>query len=132
VVAGTLQAIEDATRVVARQNLPVDGDWLAIYRQAHSVLNEAVVRIEAGASDDPSSLTFAELRALRDRMIGTKAEETSFQPPAAPAGNDAAELVGFFRTEATKLLDRVERMAAPSPPRPRTGAPSCVRISAMR
>ena len=111
VISGTLQTIEDATRVVARQNLPVDGDWLAIYRQAHNVLNEAVVRIESGGSDDPSTLTYAELRGLRDRMVGTKAEEPSFQPPAGPPGNDAAELVGFFRTEATKLLDRVERMS---------------------
>ena len=110
-ISGTLQTIEDATRVVARQNLAVEGDWLAIYRQAHTVLNEAVARIEAGGSDDPSTLTYAELRGLRDRMIGTKAEAAPFQPPAAPGGNDAAELVGFFRTEATKLLDRVERMS---------------------
>ena len=110
VVAGALQAIEDATRMVARQNLAVEGDWLGLYRQAHGVLNESVVNIDAGGTGDPSSLTYAELRAMRDRLIGTKADETPFQPPAAPGG-DAAELVGFFRTEATKLLDRVERMA---------------------
>ncbi|HYE91695.1 MAG TPA: Hpt domain-containing protein [Terriglobales bacterium] len=111
VVAGTLQAIEDATRTVARQNLAVDGQWLGLYRQAHVVLNEAVARLEAGGAADPSTPAFVELRALRDRLIGARQDETPFQPPAPPAGSDAAELVGFFRTEASKLLDRVERMA---------------------
>ena len=111
VVSATLQAIEDATRMVARQNLAVEGDWLALYRQAHVVLNEAVVRIEGGGSDDVNSATFVELRTLRDRAVGAKREETPFQPPTTPAGTDAAELIGFFRTEASKLLDRVERMA---------------------
>ncbi|HEX6588922.1 MAG TPA: Hpt domain-containing protein [Longimicrobiales bacterium] len=110
VVAGALQAVEDATRTIARQNVAVEGDWLALYRQAHASLNESIARIEAGGAADPSSPPFVELSALRDRLIAARRDETPFQPPAAPAG-DAAELVGFFRTEAGKLLDRVERMA---------------------
>ena len=111
VIAGTLHAVEDATRTIARQNLAVEGDWIALYRQAHAVLNDAVVSIDAGGTGDVGSAGYVEMRALRDRLIGTKADERPFQPPAPPAGNDAAELVGFFRTEASKLLDRVERMA---------------------
>lgn len=110
VVAGTLQAVEDATRTVARQNLAVEGDWLSLYRQAHASLGESITRIEAGGVGDPGSASFAELRVLRDRLIASRRDESPFQPPAAPAG-DAAELVGFFRSEASKLLDRVERMA---------------------
>lgn len=110
VIAGTLQAVEDATRTVARQNLAVEGDWLALYRQAHTVLGESIARVEAGGTADPASASYVELRALRDRLIASRRDETPFQPPTTPAG-DAAELVGFFRTEASKLLDRVERMA---------------------
>ena len=109
-VAGALQAVEDATRTVARQNAAVEGDWLALYRQAHASLGESIARIEAGGAEDPASAAFTELRALRDRLIAARRDETPFQPPSPPTG-DAAELVGFFRTEANKLVDRVERMA---------------------
>lgn len=111
VVSATLRTIEDTTRLIARQNVGVEGDWLALYRQAHAVLAEAVPRIEAGGQADPSAPAFVELRALRDRVVGTRAEETPFQAPAAPPGTEPVELIGFFRTEANKLVDRLERMA---------------------
>lgn len=111
VVAGALRTIEDATRVIARQNLAVEGDWLALYHQAHRVLVEGVGAVEGGGRGDASSPAFVELRALRDRLIGSKADETPFQPPAQPPGGEPIEMIGFFRTEANKLIDRVERMA---------------------
>ena len=112
VVAATLQTLEDATRRIARQNLGVEGDWLALYTKSHAVLGEAVPRIEAGAAADPDGATFSELRSLREQLIGAQAEEPAFQPPAAPyGGGEPNEVLGFFRDEATKLVDRVERMA---------------------
>lgn len=112
VVAATLQALEDATRKIARQNLSVEGDWLAFYTKAHVILGEAVPRIEAGRMGDPAGAVFSELRSLREKLIGAQAEEPAFQPPAAPyGGGEPREVIGFFRDEATKLVDRVERMA---------------------
>lgn len=111
VLSEALRTVEDATRAIARQNAPVDGDRLALYKQAHAVLLEGVQALARGEEASADAAELARLRSLRDSVVSDASVDTPFRPPAAPAGDEPVEVVNFFQTESTKLLDRIERMA---------------------
>jgi len=104
-IAEALQAVDDATRAIARRNIAVDGDWMTLYRAAHDVL--AAADPDQPGVEPPALL---EMRSMRSRLLGGQAEEAP-QPPPAPSTGEPVEVIAFFRTESDKLLDRIERMA---------------------
>lgn len=113
-VAETLRAIDSVSRLVARQDAAVEGDWLQLYRTARDVLAEASMHLLGGAdASEPTTGALQALRTLRDRLHQRYGEPGGAPPqaPRLPTGDVPADVDGFFRSEARILLDRIERMA---------------------
>ncbi|MFW6079271.1 MAG: hypothetical protein ACODAE_06605, partial [Gemmatimonadota bacterium] len=111
-LAETLHVVDEVTRLVARRNPAVTGDWLEPYTAARDTLTWAVPRIRAGESleDGPPAMT--RLRQARDRLVAAHAETTPTEPapPEPPTQEISPDDVAAFRSEAADLLARVRRM----------------------
>src|SRR5688572_16282311 len=64
VVAEALRATEDMTRVIAKLNVPVKEEWLAVFRSARDVLRNAVEPLQRGELP-ATSPALSKLRTLR-------------------------------------------------------------------
>lgn len=113
VVAETLRAIDSVSRLVARHDASVEGDWLQLYRTARDVLANASVHLLEGRDAIEPTGSLHALRALRDRLEQRSGEGSGAATPAPrlPAADVPADADGFFRAEARILLERIQRMA---------------------
>lgn len=110
-VAEALQAIDRICRLIARQDAPVEGDWLELFRTARRVLAESVEGLVAGTppTETPS---LEALRRIRDGLLDRYGVLQEPLRPQVQAGVEPPKNVGdFFRHEAGVLLTRIERMA---------------------
>lgn len=111
-VAEALRAIDRICRLIARQDAPVEGDWLELFRTARRVLAESVEGLVAGTppTETPS---LESLRAIRDGLLDRYGVLQEPLRPQVQAGVEPPKNVGdFFRHEAGVLLTRIERMAS--------------------
>lgn len=116
-VAETIRGLDDITRLVARTNAGVEGEWLEFYRVARDVLGVVSPALTAG-QEAPAVQALGRLRGLRDRLLASSAAEEKRPPraPGVPGTTETTEelpveVVNFFRTEARAILGRIERMA---------------------
>jgi hypothetical protein len=109
VVAETLKTIDDVSRLVARLNVPVLGEWSELYRLARDVLASSVAPLQR-LEDPPATPALAGLRQIRDEILERHGDAA---PAAAPASSapQPADVMAMFRREAVELLARIERMA---------------------
>lgn len=110
-LAEALRAVDEVSRLIARHDAPVEGDWLEVFRLARAVLADVAPALEQGGVPAGPAL-LPELRALRTRLL----ERFGSIPDPRRAGDAAAggrpaDAIDFFRREAGLLLDRVERMS---------------------
>ena len=82
VVAEALRATEDMTRVIAKLNVPVKEEWLAVFRSARDVLKSALEPLQKG---EPLTVTpaLSQLRTLRQELL--ERHGAAEPAPAAPA-----------------------------------------------
>ena len=90
VVAEALRATEDMTRVIAKLNVPVKEEWLAVFRSARDVLKAAVEPLQRG--ENPGSTpALSKLRTLRQELLDRYGEGEAV-PVAAPAAAQPAAM----------------------------------------
>ena len=82
VVAEALRATEDMTRVIAKLNVPVKEEWLAVFRSARDVLKSAVEPLQRGENPGTSP-ALSKLRTLRQELLDRYGEGENL--PAASA-----------------------------------------------
>ena len=98
VVAEALRATEDMTRVIAKLNVPVKEEWLAVFRSARDVLKAAVDPLRRGENPPPNP-ALSRLRTLRQELLDRYGEGDMLAvtgaptPAAAAAGQPAAAAV---------------------------------------
>lgn len=110
-VAEALRAIDRICRLIARQDVAVEGDWFELFRAARRVLAESVEGLVAGTppTETPS---LPALRRIRDGLLDRYGVLQDAPRPQMPAGVEPPKNVGeFFHHEAGVLLARIERMA---------------------
>lgn len=87
VVAEALRATEDVTRIIAKLNIPVKEEWLAVFRSAREVLKAALEPLQKGETPGPSP-ALSQLRVLRQELLDRYGEvagaTTSATPPPPP------------------------------------------------
>ncbi len=110
-VAEALRAIDRICRLIARQDVPVEGDWLELFRTARRVLAESVEGMVAG-TPPATTPSLEPLRRIRDGLLGRYGVLQEPQRAQMPAGVEPPKNVGeFFLHEAGVLIGRIERMA---------------------
>ena len=119
VLSEALTAVDEITRMVARLDVPVTGEWLEVYQLAQQVLVPLVAGLQRGENVSPAP-ALVRLRALREQLIERYgAEEPTRQPPVLTPQDEA----GAGITTVRPPTPAVARPAAPSPPPPRAAAP---------
>jgi len=93
ILAETLTAIDEVTRMVARLDVPVAGEWLEAYNAARDVLEAAAAALEQGAEPLPGA-ALARLRTLRQQLVDRYGVE---EPPRQPSGIDLKHVRDFQR-----------------------------------
>lgn len=94
-VAAAVRAIDEACRLVAHRNLPVQGEWLELFRTARSVLIEASEPLIAGRIPDATT-SLSTLQRLRSRLreegraVPPSTAPTPTMPGRHPAGSRTA------------------------------------------
>jgi chemotaxis protein histidine kinase CheA len=83
-VAETLRAIEDVSRIIVRINVPIKDEWLDVYRCGRTVLENAAPAIARG-ENPPHTTALSRLRTYRQELLDRygSAEEQHANPPAA-------------------------------------------------
>ncbi len=110
-VAEALRAIDEICRLVARQDVAVQGEWLELFRAARAVLSAAVTALSRGDAPDASD-ALAALQRVRLGLLERYGVIRELPRPQIPEGVEPPRNVGeFFRREAGLLLVRIERMA---------------------
>jgi chemotaxis protein histidine kinase CheA len=109
-MADVLRSIDEVTRLVARLNAPVIGDWFEFYRLARDVLAAAVPQLQR-QEEPPETAGLAGLRQLRDQIVARHGAAAAPAAPGATESPASADLEQLFRPEAAGLLARIERMA---------------------
>lgn len=89
VVAEALRGTEDMTRVIAKLNVPVKDEWLAVFRSARDVLKAAIEPLQSGAAPTATP-ALSRLRTLRQELLdrygeGEAVAVTGGPTPAATA-----------------------------------------------
>ena len=113
-IAETIRTVDEITRLVARNDVAVEGEWLEVYRCARDVLAAIVTPLSRGEDPAPNPPALEQLRKLRDRLVERHGRIEESPPPLhVTTGSDElpVEVVNYFRTETAALLDRIERMA---------------------
>lgn len=80
VIAEALRATEDMTRIIAKLNVPVKEEWLAVFRCSREVLKAGLEPLEKGEIPGPSP-ALSQLRVLRQELLDRYGEVAG---PAAP------------------------------------------------
>ncbi len=128
VVAEALRATEDMTRVIAKLNVPVKEEWLAVFRSARDVLKAAIDPLRRGETPGPNP-ALSKLRTLRQELLDRYGEGEavaiiggpSHAPPAALATPPTEDRVSPI---SRAFAPAPEALRAPTPPPARTPAPS--------
>jgi chemotaxis protein histidine kinase CheA len=68
VVAEALRASEDMTKVIAKLNVPVKEEWLAVFRSARDVLKASIDPLQRGETPGPTP-ALSKLRTLRQELL---------------------------------------------------------------
>ena len=92
VVAEALRATEDMTRVIAKLNVPVKEEWLAVFRSARDVLKTSVEPLQRGENPGQTP-ALSKLRTLRQELLDRYGEGEAVPvtaPPTAAAAAPAA------------------------------------------
>jgi chemotaxis protein histidine kinase CheA len=89
VVAEALRATEDMTRVIAKLNVPVKEEWLAVFRSARDVLKAAIEPLQRGEAP-PSTPALSKLRTLRQELLDRYGEGEAVAVTGAPTAAAAA------------------------------------------
>ncbi|HEX6938445.1 MAG TPA: hypothetical protein VF158_03475 [Longimicrobiales bacterium] len=110
-VVETLRTIDQICRLIARQDVAVEDEWLELFRVARRVLGETVEALVAGdvPTATPSQPALRRLRGTLLDRYGVSGEPA--RPQVPPGVEPPRNVVEFFRHEAGILLGRIERMA---------------------
>jgi len=123
VVAETLRAVEDLVRVIAKLNVVVKDEWVAVFRAARDVLSGALEPLKLG-NDPVASPALSTLRTLRTELLeryGDGAAVSVAEPP--PATPSAATSQSIPVTQPESAPPTPTATAQPSPAaQPETGA----------
>lgn len=100
VIAEALRATEDLTRVIAKLNVPVKEEWLAVFRSARDVLKASLEPLQKGEVPGHTP-ALSKLRTMRQELLdrygqgedpATSALATPAAPPTAPPAPPQAPL----------------------------------------
>ncbi|HEX6938377.1 MAG TPA: hypothetical protein VF158_03120 [Longimicrobiales bacterium] len=110
-VADALRTIDQICRLIARQDVAVEGEWLDLFRLARRVLGESVEALVAGSVPDatPSQPALGRIRETLLERYGIFHDPP--RPQVLPGVEPPRNVVEFFRHEARILIGRIERMA---------------------
>ena len=129
VVAEALRATEDMTRVIAKLNVPVKEEWLAVFRSARDVLKAAIDPLRRGENPQPSP-ALSKLRTLRQELLdrygeGEVVTVTGAPTPAAAAAAAAAHAEAAAAHLAATQMQRPAPSVTPpaTPPAPAAARP---------
>jgi chemotaxis protein histidine kinase CheA len=121
VVAEALRATEDMTRVIAKLNVPVKEEWLAVFRSARDVLKAAIEPLQRGEAP-PQTPALSKLRTLRQELLdrfgegeavavtggptaaATAAGAAATYTPPTSAASPAATAAPISHSSAPKLM----------------------------
>jgi chemotaxis protein histidine kinase CheA len=84
VVAEALRATEDMTRIIAKLNVPVKEEWLAVFRCSREVLKTGHEALEKGEIPGPSP-ALSQLRVLRQELLDRYGEVAGAGAPVTPS-----------------------------------------------
>jgi chemotaxis protein histidine kinase CheA len=98
VVAEALRATEDMTRVIAKLNVPVKEEWLAVFRSARDVLRNAVEPLQRGELPTTSP-ALSKLRTLRQELLDRYGEGEAVAVTGGPTAAAAAAAAAAAMTE---------------------------------
>lgn len=104
-IAETTQALDDVTRLIARVNAPVSGEWLDFYRTARDVLAPAAATLQRGEplAETP---TLRRLRSLRDSLLEGGGAAPVQQAAPAPAAEPPPQPIENFVYSGDAALAR--------------------------
>lgn len=111
VVAEALRATEDMTRVIAKLNVPVKEEWLAVFRSARDVLKSAVEPLQRGELP-ASTPALSQLRTLRQELLDRFGEGEAVAVTGGPTAAAAAAAA------AAQSLQTHQAAASTPPPKP--------------
>ena len=89
VVAEALRATEDMTRVIAKLNVPVKEEWLAVFRSARDVLKAAIEPLQRGEAPTTSP-ALSKLRTLRQELLDRYGEGEAVAVTGGPTAAASA------------------------------------------
>ena len=124
VLTETLQTIDEVTRLIARLNVGVEGEWLEVYRCAREVLAGIAPGLERGETSAPPGTAASRLRNARQELLerygaalqqgAPAAAGAQAQSPAAPAAPPASAPSPEPAAEPEAApLPELEQQAAP-------------------
>lgn len=114
VVAEALRATEDMTRVIAKLNVPVKEEWLAVFRSARDVLKAAVEPLQRGEAPPPTP-ALSKLRTLRQELLDRYGEGEAVAVTGGPTAAATAASSGTYSPPASAASIQAP---APAPPLP--------------
>lgn len=118
VVAEALRATEDMTRVIAKLNVPVKEEWLAVFRSARDVLRAAIEPLQKGEAPTPTP-ALSKLRTLRQELLDRYGEGEAVAVTAGPTPAVAAAIGTYTPPPSTaRPVDIPAPSARPAPPPP--------------
>jgi chemotaxis protein histidine kinase CheA len=89
VVAEALRATEDMTRVIAKLNVPVKEEWLAVFRSARDVLKASIEPLQRGEAPTTSP-ALSKLRTLRQELLDRYGEGEAMNVTSGPTAAASA------------------------------------------
>jgi chemotaxis protein histidine kinase CheA len=95
VVAEALRATEDMTRVIAKLNVPVKEEWLAVFRSARDVLKAAIEPLQRSEAPPPTP-ALSKLRTLRQELLDRYGEGEAVAVTGAPTAAATAASAGTY------------------------------------
>jgi chemotaxis protein histidine kinase CheA len=98
VVAEALRATEDMTRLIAKLNIPVKEEWLAVFRTARDVLKSALEPLQKGEIPG-STPALSKLRVLRQELLERFGEGEALNT-ASPQAQAKAQAQAFAQAQA--------------------------------
>jgi chemotaxis protein histidine kinase CheA len=124
VVAEALRGTEDMTRVIAKLNVPVKEEWLAVFRSARDVLRAAIEPLQRGEAPSATP-ALSKLRTLRQELLDRYGEGEAVAVTAGPTPA-ATAATGTYTpppsTAAPKSFDIPSPAAKPVVPPEREAA----------
>ncbi|MGQ0814242.1 MAG: hypothetical protein ACT4O1_07220 [Gemmatimonadota bacterium] len=98
VVGEALRATEDMTRVIAKLNVPVKEEWLAVFRAAREALKAALEPLQKGEIPTPTP-ALSKLRVMRQELLERFGEAAAQSPATATAPAAVPDAEGVIPIE---------------------------------